>query len=227
MWMGWPLTSTLSGAQRLGLREPGSDRSDARAREHAQRLAQAGHAVVQHVVVGETGDVERYRRQASDMRGLALEDRAALPHGRRGRRQRALAVDDAKVGAAEDGQQVAVDRLRRVPRRSARTRGWAPSPRRRAPSPARTSRASAGRWVREQVWYGPSRGIISQTVTGPISPRRTRRSDPSAFLFYQVVRPGYWVTRVSGVRMVRPWTMAWLTIMRSKGSRWRAGSRET
>lgn len=35
---------------------------------------------------------------------------------------------------------------------------------------------------------------------------------------YQVVRPGYWMTSGSGVRIVRPWTMAWLTIMRSNGS---------
>ena len=84
MWMGWPLTSTLSGASAWASVRPAPTRVDARAREHAQRLAQAGHAVVQHVVVGETGNVERYRRQASDMRGFTLEDRAALPHRRRG-----------------------------------------------------------------------------------------------------------------------------------------------
>ena len=38
-----------------------------------------------------------------------------------------------------------------------------------------------------------------------------------ALASYQVVRPGYWVTRVSGVRMVSPCTIAWLTSRRSNG----------
>ena len=41
---------------------------------------------------------------------------------------------------------------------------------------------------------------------------------------YQMVRAGYCVTRGSGVTIVRPWTIAWLTSMRSKGSAWSGGS---
>jgi len=44
---------------------------------------------------------------------------------------------------------------------------------------------------------------------------------------HQLVRAGYCVTSGSGVRTVRPWTIAWLTRIRSNGSRCRTGSRAT
>ncbi len=88
------------------------DGPDAALPEHSEALAKPRDAIVEDVVVGEASDLERNRRQPGRMCGFALEDRAALPYRLRGRCQRALAVDDAEIGVAQNGQQVAVDGLR-------------------------------------------------------------------------------------------------------------------
>ena len=67
------------------------------------------NAVVENVVVSQTGDLERDPGQAGDMGRQTLEDRAALPNGLTGRRQRAFTVDDPQVGVTQDGQHVSVN----------------------------------------------------------------------------------------------------------------------
>ena len=101
------------GRDRLIEGEPGPDRPDAAPAKDIERLPEAREAVVEDVVVGEAGHLERDRGEPGDVPGQPLEDRPALPDGPAGRRQRALAVDDPQIGAAEDRKQVAVDGLGR------------------------------------------------------------------------------------------------------------------
>ena len=105
----------VSGAMASSKRESRPRPSGCRSAKDVERLPEALEAVVEDVIVGQAGDLERDRGQAGDMRGQALEDRAALPDGLAGRRQGAFAVDDPEVGGAEDRKHVAVDGLR-VPR---------------------------------------------------------------------------------------------------------------
>ena len=106
-----PHPSGENGQRRQGFfkAEARADRSDAVPTKDVQTLSETLNAVVENVVVSQTGDLERDPGQAGDMGRQALEDCAALPNGLAGRRQRAFTVDDPQVGVPYDGQHVSVN----------------------------------------------------------------------------------------------------------------------
>ena len=100
--------------RRRGLveRHPRPDGRDAVPTKDVERLPEAGQAVVEDVVIGQAGDLERDGGQAVGVDRKPFEDRAALPDGPAGRREGAFAVDDPEIGGPEDREHVPVDRLR-------------------------------------------------------------------------------------------------------------------
>jgi hypothetical protein len=91
------------------------DGPDAVPIKDVERLPESPQAIVEDVVVGQAGDIERNGGQTGRVGGPALEHRPALPNGPIGGCQSALAVDDPEIRAAEDGQHVPVGGFRRLP----------------------------------------------------------------------------------------------------------------